>query len=369
MNLLNGLVRIFPLSRPGNRTARGRQEAARRSCQPALEALEDRWLPSSVNGTSVITGNFNGTPIQAGNTLWFTSAFKVNGLHSSPVTLHFTDDTISFTANGTTYRWNAPDAQVTFSPTAKTAATTFDAATNTWETTLPLQFSGNGFLSALAVPLTGPLPGGIQNVTWQGQFSSDTAGLSVNWQWAAAVYTSFSANYNALNVKPVDDNHVSAYQNSDHAGTPEAFLPDVIGGATGGGGSNFTGSLSATAQVTPTTLASLSGFVTTPTGAGLSGVVVALTTTNGQGQTVTVYATTDSSGFYQFTALQAGTYTLSVTPPTGYQNGTDQVGTVNGASSGSLLGSGTIGNLNLTPGSIGLNYDFQEQTFFGGSGP
>jgi hypothetical protein len=368
MSLLDSLYRNLPRFWLGNRTGRGRKESARRSCQPALEALEDRWLPSSVNGTSVITGNFNGTPIQAGNTLWFTSAFKVNGLHSSPVTLHFTNDSISFTANGTSYSWNAPNAQVTFSPTAKTAATTFDAATNTWETTLPLQFSGNAFLSGLAVPLTSPLPGGIHNVTWQGQFSSDTAGISVNWQWAAAVYTSFSTDYNALNVKPVDDNHVSAYQNSDHAGTPEAFLPYVVGGATGGGGSNFTGSLSATAQVTPTTLASLSGYVTTPGGGRLSGVVVTLTTTNAQGQTVTVYATTDSTGFYQFTALQAGTYTLGVTPPSGYQNGTDQVGTVNGVSNGSPLGNGTIGNLSLTPGSIGLNYDFQEQTFFGGSG-
>jgi hypothetical protein len=52
-------------------------------------------------------------------------------------------------------------------------------------------------------------------------------------------------------VKPVDDNKASIYQNSDHAGTPEYFQTYVIGGATGGGGSNFTGSYSATAAVTP----------------------------------------------------------------------------------------------------------------------
>jgi hypothetical protein len=44
----------------------------------------------------------------------------------------------------------------------------------------------------------------------------------------------------------VDDNQASIYKNSDHAGTPENFKASVTGGATGGGGSNFTGSYSAT---------------------------------------------------------------------------------------------------------------------------
>ena len=50
-------------------------------------------------------------------------------------------------------------------------------------------------------------------------------------------------------MKPVDDNQASVYQNSDHAGTPENFKSFVTGGARGGGGSNFTGSYSATAAV------------------------------------------------------------------------------------------------------------------------
>lgn len=65
-------------------------------------------------------------------------------------------------------------------------------------------------------------------------------------QWGASVYTSFDTDYNALGVKPVDDNKASEYKNSDHAGTPENFKPFVTGGATGGGGSNYTGSYSAT---------------------------------------------------------------------------------------------------------------------------
>ncbi len=66
-------------------------------------------------------------------------------------------------------------------------------------------------------------------------FSSLATGLTVNWQWGAAVYTSFDTDYNALGVKPVDDNTASGYKNSDHAGTPENFKPFVTGGASGGG--------------------------------------------------------------------------------------------------------------------------------------
>jgi hypothetical protein len=42
-------------------------------------------------------------------------------------------------------------------------------------------------------------------------------------------------------------------KNSDHAGTPENFKPFVIGGARGGGGSNYTGLYSGTGKVTPCT--------------------------------------------------------------------------------------------------------------------
>jgi len=71
------------------------------------------------------------------------------------------------------------------------------------------------------------------------------------------VYDKFSTNYSSLGVKPVDDNKASQYQNSDHAGTPANFKSNamnggtVIGGATGGGGSNYTGGYSGTVTVGP----------------------------------------------------------------------------------------------------------------------
>ena len=104
------------------------------------------------------------------------------------------------------------------------------------------------FLSGLAfmVPASG-LSGGINPVVWTGTFSSNTPGVSVHWKWGAAVYTSFSTDYNSLAVKAAHTN-TCAFNNSDHAGTPENFKSSVVGGARGGGGSNFTGSWSGTAS-------------------------------------------------------------------------------------------------------------------------
>jgi hypothetical protein len=92
----------------------------------------------------------------------------------------------------------------------------------------------------------GPPKHGVKAADWCARFAVDKPGVVVQWQWAAAVYSQFSNDPNALGVKPVDGNVANAYHNSDHAGTPENFKPYVNGGARGGGGSNWTGSYSGT---------------------------------------------------------------------------------------------------------------------------
>jgi hypothetical protein len=197
--------------------------------------------------TTSVRSNFNGTPIHSGNYIWFNGVLKPSGLGSNPVTIHFTQQTIT-SAN---FSLSVPDATVTFDPAANFATTTFSGGM--WVTTVPSNptLKGNTFFSALGYLVPANLPGGIHNVTWSGTISADTPGVKVNWQWGAAVYTNFSADYNALAVKPVDDKVQNPYLNSDHAGTPETFKPYVIGGATGGGGANYTGGLSGTAKVGP----------------------------------------------------------------------------------------------------------------------
>jgi hypothetical protein len=330
-----------------------------------LEALEDRCVPS---GTSVIQSNFNGTAVAAGDSVWFSSVVKVSGLGSTQATLHLASSEIDFTAGGKSYNLTVPNATITFSPTATTATTSFDVSSNTWLTTVPESLGGNIFLSGLTLPLTDRLPGGINPVTWQGTFQSDTPGLSVNWQWAGAAYTQFGSDYNALNVKPVDDNHASAYQNSDHAGTPEAFKSFVTGGVRGGGGSNWTGSYSATANVTPDVVqappvpppvpatATLSGSVTFVSGAPVMGVTFTLTNTSTGAQFV---VQSDSSGNFNFTAIPAGTYNLVETVSGKSSMAVSATaGTDNGQTDGTAVSATEIDTITLNGGDSAVNYNF-----------
>jgi len=207
-------------------------------------------LAQTQSGCS-ITSNFNGTPILGGDYVWFSSVIKVRGLGSDPVTIGFAGPPIIFSANGAGVMVPVLPAQLTFSPGVALATTDFVAGQ--WVTTVPSSgLAGNVFLSGAALLVApGGLPGGIQNITWQGMFCSSAPGISVQWQWAAAVYRFaglLDQGYEGLGVKPVDDNKASLYKNSDHAGTPENFRRYVVGGARGGGGSNFTGSYSGTAN-------------------------------------------------------------------------------------------------------------------------
>ncbi len=216
--------------------------------------INGNFQPAPIGSTpnpSSIQSNFNGTSIGGGSYLWFTSVLKVNGLPTTgPTTVSCINQTIQFSVNGTNYVLGVPDAAVTFDPHATTATTRFDTSTAAWLTTVPSTIGGNTFLSALAVQVpSGGLPGGINPVTWSGTFRSTSSKMSVNWQWATAVYTAFSTDFTSLGVKPVDDNKLSQYQNSDQAGTPENWKSFVTGGAQGGGGSNYTGGLSGTASV------------------------------------------------------------------------------------------------------------------------
>lgn len=203
------------------------------------------------------SSNFNGTAIPAGDYIWFNANFTASGIPGTGATIFFQSSTIQFTANNNNYNLQVPNAQITFSPSATCSTTSFDTATNTWITVVPVKGDDEIFLSGLAYPVaTGGLPGGINPVTWQGSFGSDVSGVSIQWKWGAAVYSTFTTNYNTLAVKPGHQTSCS-YNNGDHAGTPEGIDPNsglpfkdfVVGGARGGGGSNWTGSWSGTNNV------------------------------------------------------------------------------------------------------------------------
>ncbi len=188
-------------------------------------------------------------PISAGKTIWFNSVLKAPEVGPSGATVRFDQSTIQFTANNVSYTLSVPNAVVTYSPAATTATTVFDGATNTWRTTVPLGLGGNIFLDGLGFRVPVNFPGGVGPVTWSGRFAVDQPGIKVTWNWAAAVYTSFSTDNNALGVKPVDNGKASAYKNSDPAGTPENYKMFLTGGARGAGGNNYTGGLASSMNV------------------------------------------------------------------------------------------------------------------------
>jgi hypothetical protein len=232
---------------PGRRLTTGFCLAA--ALLPLASSVAHAQSCSSANGS-----NFNGTAIAAGDFVWFNAVAKVKGIDPSTTTsVAFTGSTISFTVGATTYQLNVPDSFITFSPSATEASTSFDGVN--WNTVVPSSFSKGIFLGGLPFQVpAGGLRGGINPVTWSGTFASGAQGVTVEWQWAAAVYTQFSTDDTALGVKPVDGDQSNPYSNSDHAGTPEGFKQYVTGGARGGGGSNWTGSYSGTAAVVACTV-------------------------------------------------------------------------------------------------------------------
>jgi SdrD B-like domain len=234
--------------RPTSTVARRHSPVTR--WRPDILVLEDRTVPSMV---SAITASFNGTAIPAGRTIWFSSAFTASGLpKTGSVTIHVEDASIDFTAGGTAYHVPVPNGVIVLTAGANSASASYDPGDNDWDVSAPTGGTGDVFMGGVAVPVTTALPGGIKNVTWSASFWSDTANVTVNWKWSASVYSNFSSDYNALNVKPVDNKDLSAYHSADQSDTPEAYKAFVVAGALGGGGNNYTGNFTGGKSVKPT---------------------------------------------------------------------------------------------------------------------
>ena len=93
---------------------------------------------------------------------------------------------------------------------------------------------------------------------------------------------------------------------------------------------------------------------------GYSGMTVTLSGVDDQGHSVSYTADTDENGFYAFTGLRAGTYSLTFsTPPSG---GTAVTGSTDGYADGSVQDSSTISGIVLTSTSQGSNYNYAVAT-------
>ncbi|MGO1054883.1 SdrD B-like domain-containing protein [Crossiella sp. CA198] len=96
---------------------------------------------------------------------------------------------------------------------------------------------------------------------------------------------------------------------------------------------------------------------------GIGGATVTLTGTDANGQPVTKTATTDASGYYEFTKLLSGNYTVTETQPAGYLDGKDKAG-----NAGGTVSNDKVADVKLPAGSAGMGYDFGELAPAGISG-
>ncbi len=89
---------------------------------------------------------------------------------------------------------------------------------------------------------------------------------------------------------------------------------------------------------------------------GLIGVTVTLTGTDDLGGTVNVATTTNGAGMYSFGALRPGTYVVTETQPSGYDDGDETVG----SAGGTLAANDVIGGITVGSGTNAAGYTFAE---------
>jgi hypothetical protein len=159
---------------------------------------------------------------------------------------------------------------------------------------------------------SGGFPNGIQNVTWQAAYSTSSTGLSLNWQWGAAVYNTFGNNSN-VNVNAVD--------NSDPAGTPESYKANLGFGDMGPGYVGmYVGSTSVVPTIAPASASPSSlNFGTLNTGA-TSPVMTSTLMNNQSGTALTIssiaFGGTHPGDFAFVTGSQQAGVTNCMSAPT-----------------------------------------------------
>lgn len=223
----------------------GRRFAAVGGAAVAAPLLYSVAIPSAAAAASALCCNgtinkgANGTDVPAGDFLWFIAVIQGN-LPNGTV-LHMNGSTITLSGGHPSVTLDVPDSQLTVSAGAPAdGSVTFDAPTAQHPNGLfivSVQNTGQKtFLGGLAYQLPAGGLTGSPNVSWN--FPLGATGVSFNYMWSVGAYSAFSTNYNSLGLTVV--------AGGLQPGTPTNFEGDLVPGPDGGGGSNYTGSFSAT---------------------------------------------------------------------------------------------------------------------------
>ena len=221
----------------------------------SLQFLVLAMVVGSVNrafADSIRFTNFNA--VSAGDTLWVTayttghSGFPATGT----VTLNLSGTYTLFDGSTSTVlnQYAIPNATVNFSSSTTTASALFSGGA--WIINLPLNVSGQALIDAFAItaPSGGFPTSDQQQLTLN--MTSTTPGISINWQFGSAAYTSSCdfSDYNNVKVGVTGSTAGVPTANDNQTSQPVNGCSDVSGGS-GGGGSNFTGSMSSTLTTKP----------------------------------------------------------------------------------------------------------------------
>jgi hypothetical protein len=214
---------------------------------PAFQTVECTQTPAcliSPSGTAIPGSavSWNKFSAPSSSVVWLNAHIGTpNNLSTTQVTqIQFMG--VTFSVGSKTYQ--LPDGFVNFDPHYTGSPTTvFDptfAGVGAWITTMSAShLSDEIFFDGAAIPVDSNIESGGKATFSYTTLSNDPQ-VSFNWQWSAAVFTFWPANWNQADIL--------AFHNSDHAGTPEnkTVQQSLIQGPRGGGGSNFTGSWSGT---------------------------------------------------------------------------------------------------------------------------
>jgi hypothetical protein len=204
--------------------------------------------------TIISATSWNSFNTQGSNNIIWVHAHigGASGLSTTVITtLDFSG--LTFTVNGKAY--GMPDGLLIFDPSAAaTPTTTFDSTfspNGRWTTTFnPNDLSDEMFFVGNAILVDSNISaGGQANFSYTVNSTDPT--FAYNWQWSAAVYTYWPF---SSAIQPDTGNNgaeIQPYHGGSqgyHAGTPlnTTVQQSLIQGPRGGGGSNFTGSWSAT---------------------------------------------------------------------------------------------------------------------------
>jgi hypothetical protein len=205
-------------------------------------------IPASSETIGQTSWNKFNIPSGTSPTVWIHAHFNsASGIPTNSVTTVLVSN-VSFVLNATSYPM--PSGLVTFDPSAPATTTVYNASLNQWQTTInPNNISDENFFDGVAIPVDAAIAGGGQ-ATLTFTTTSNVKPIAFPWQWSAAVFTFWPTDWNHALIQPY---HGNGPTGSQHAGTPDdtQVQMSLIQGPRGGGGSNFTGSWSATGHSGP----------------------------------------------------------------------------------------------------------------------